>query len=317
MAKARSGKPPTRKSGPKRFSSRPARLPAKKEKVGPDLLEALDVIGESLDTVTTVYDPFPRKRPAGSVRWSTQKGRPGTIWVTNTVYVGTWNYKSLYKALNKPRVKKALPKQQLCFLSYRFEELNDKGQVIHEDWSSVPGGLTVWASAIQSLINLCNPERSDSPAHRYKASVIRELSIQLASQAGLTFVQQEAESEAPKSTAVIAEKVAEKPVTKVAAPVTHVAKEETVKDFANNVIRLMKGLPTLGKFSPKVFIAYVYDALGKPDRADFERKMLQANREGLLSLSRLDLQSLAPSHDIVDRSRIDNPVNGAVYHLVE
>jgi len=191
VAKAPSRTKTKSKKGPKKFGSRPARLPTVKDKVDDDLLEALDVIGEALDEVTTVYDPFPRKKPAGKVRWATQKGRSGTIWVTNTTYTGTWTYKSLYKALNNARVKKALPKQQLCFISYRFEEMNDKGDIIHEDWASVPGGLTVWASAIQGLINLCNPERSDSPAHRYKASIIRELSIQIASAAVKTFVERD------------------------------------------------------------------------------------------------------------------------------
>lgn len=192
MAKARSGKPTkSRKSGPKRFGSRPARLPAVKDKVDNDLLEALDTIGEALDHREMVYDPFPRMKASGTVRWTISKGRPGTVWVANANYVGVWNYKNLYKALNTPKIKKALPKKQLVFISYHYEEVDDRGNVIHDDWSSVPGGLTVWASAIQGLINLCNPERSDSPAQRYKASIIRELSIQIASEAVQTFIERD------------------------------------------------------------------------------------------------------------------------------
>lgn len=160
------------RKGPKRFSSYPSRLPAVKDQVSNSLLDALDEIGEQFGS---------------GAHWTISQGRAGTVWVTNMVVTGKFNYQQLTTAFKGMKGK--LSRKQLVFIAFNYNELNKKGQVRHDGWASIPGGIQVYDAAVERAIKVCNPNSSSSFGYRYKTTQVVEIHIQVASVAQSTFVE--------------------------------------------------------------------------------------------------------------------------------
>jgi hypothetical protein len=80
-------------------------------------------------------------------------------------------------------------------------------------------------------------------------------------------------------------------------------------DFATTVNRLAREAG-----ARKVLIGQIWDAMGYPNRRDFEKSLLRAHRDGLVDLQRADVtRDLDP--DDLEASHVRDPI-GAEYHYI-
>lgn len=90
----------------------------------------------------------------------------------------------------------------------------------------------------------------------------------------------------------------------------------SIEEFSRLVRDVTNNIDPIYRFSNKVFIAGIANAVGKKlgiNRQQFNQMLVQASRKGLIALARADLVG-AMDPSMVKESEVND--NGAIFHFV-